>query len=121
MFRRIYFNLLYLFTRPPWDTGVSPPELYDFIENHEPGRAIDIGCGTGTNVITLAQAGWQVTGVDFAPASGRNYWYAMRQTCAGLAVPSTWRWTWVVFTGSGTKKRTISPSSSASWLPGDIG
>jgi ubiquinone/menaquinone biosynthesis C-methylase UbiE len=25
-----------------------------------------LGCGTGTNVITLAQAGWQATGVDFA-------------------------------------------------------
>lgn len=67
MFRRTYFNLLYLFTEPPWDTGVSPPELLDFIEKHLPGNAIDIGCGTGTNVITLAQAGWQVTGVDFAP------------------------------------------------------
>ncbi len=34
---------------------------------HKPARAIDIGCGSGTNVITLARAGWQVTGVDFAP------------------------------------------------------
>ena len=67
MLRKTYFNLLYLFSEPPWDTGVSPPELLDFIENHPPGNAIDIGCGTGTNVITLAQAGWQVTGVDFAP------------------------------------------------------
>jgi SAM-dependent methyltransferase len=32
----------------------------------EPGRALDLGCGTATNVITLAQHGWQVTGVDFA-------------------------------------------------------
>ena len=46
---------------------MSPPELLDFIQNHKPGRAIDIGCGTGTNVITLANAGWNVTGVDFAP------------------------------------------------------
>lgn len=74
MFRKTYFNLLYLLTEPPWDTGVSPPELLDFIGNHpsssgqgQASRAIDIGCGTGTNVITLAQAGWAVTGVDFAP------------------------------------------------------
>jgi len=53
--------------QPPWDTGVSPPELFEFIKNNKPGRAIDIGCGTGTNVIALAQAGWKVTGVDFAP------------------------------------------------------
>ena len=33
---------------------------------HTPGRALDIGCGTGTNLITLANAGWQVEGFDFA-------------------------------------------------------
>jgi cyclopropane fatty-acyl-phospholipid synthase-like methyltransferase len=64
--RRLTFNLWYLFD-PPWDTGISPPELLDFIDKHSSGKAIDIGCGTGTNVITLAQAGWQVTGVDFVP------------------------------------------------------
>lgn len=66
LFRRFLFHYWY-FGQPPWDTGVSPPELLDFIQNHKSGRAIDIGCGTGTNVITLANAGWQVIGVDFAP------------------------------------------------------
>jgi ubiquinone/menaquinone biosynthesis C-methylase UbiE len=65
-FRRLEFHYWY-FRQPPWDTGISPPELLEFIEKHEPGRAIDIGCGTGTNVVTLARAGWNVTGVDFAP------------------------------------------------------
>ena len=66
LFRRLSFHYWY-YGQPPWDTGVSPPELFEFLQGHPPGRAIDIGCGTGTNVLTLARAGWQVTGVDFAP------------------------------------------------------
>ena len=59
------FNLWY-FQNPPWDTGISPPELHAFLKEHKPGRALDLGCGTGTNLITLAGAGWQTSGVDFA-------------------------------------------------------
>jgi ubiquinone/menaquinone biosynthesis C-methylase UbiE len=65
LFRRLQFNFWY-FRRPPWDSGITPPELFEFIQSHPAGRAIDIGCGTGTNVITLAKTGWQVTGFDFA-------------------------------------------------------
>jgi len=64
--RRIAFHLSY-FRRPPWDSGLTPPELLAFLKSHPPGRAIDLGCGTGTNVITLARLGWQATGVDFIP------------------------------------------------------
>ncbi len=66
MLRRLNFSLWYLLGLTPWDSGISPPELFDFIVHHPAGHAIDLGCGTGTNVITLAQHGWQVTGVDFA-------------------------------------------------------
>ncbi len=68
--RRVGFSIWYYF-RPPWDTGISPPELIDFLDRHPPGRALDLGCGTGTNSITLAQRGWQVTGIDFAPSAIR--------------------------------------------------
>lgn len=65
LFRKFIFNIWY-FRRPPWDTGISPPELLAFINQHSPGKALDLGCGSGTNCITLARSGWQVTGVDFA-------------------------------------------------------
>ncbi len=58
-------NLKYL-GKPPWDSGISPPELLEFIAQHPAGRAIDLGCGTGTNSIALAQSGWEVIGVDVA-------------------------------------------------------
>ena len=70
MFRRLTFNFWYL-RKPPWDSGISPPELFEFIQSHSAGKAIDLGCGTGTNVITLARAGWHVTGVDFVPKAIR--------------------------------------------------
>jgi len=89
LLRRLTFSLWYYFN-PPWDSGISPPELLDFIEKHPstgsgqvPRKAIDIGCGTGTNVITLAQAGWQVTGVDFVPRAIRMAKRKARQ--AGIA------------------------------------
>jgi SAM-dependent methyltransferase len=64
--RRITFNFAYLF-RPRWDTGIPAPELVRFIAERSPGNALDIGCGTGTNLLYLAQHNWRVTGIDFAP------------------------------------------------------
>ncbi len=58
-------NLKYI-GRPPWDTNQSPPELLEFIQTHPAGKALDLGCGTGMNCLTLAKAGWQTTGIDFA-------------------------------------------------------
>ncbi len=63
----ITYRLLYLLGITPWDQGVIRPELIEAVEgpNALPaGQALDIGCGTGTQSIYLAQHGWQVTGID---------------------------------------------------------
>ena len=55
----------------PWDTGVPAPALVELIgAGRLPlGRALDIGCGTGTNVRYLAGRGYDVVGVDISGAA----------------------------------------------------
>jgi SAM-dependent methyltransferase len=66
---RRFFERAYRAGKTRWDTGIPPPELVEVIEGPdalEPGRALDLGCGTGTNVIYLVQHGWTAVGVDFS-------------------------------------------------------
>jgi SAM-dependent methyltransferase len=79
--RRLVYSAWYLF-KPPWDTGIPAPELVRAIAQRPAGRALDLGCGTGTNVRYLAEHGWQAAGLDFAPDAVAR----ARRKCAGLPV-----------------------------------
>lgn len=67
MLRKLFFEFQYRFSKPRWDSGITPPEVVAFVESKTiTGRALDLGCGTGTNSIYLAQHGFTVVGVDFS-------------------------------------------------------
>lgn len=52
----------------PWDTGEPDPALVGLIDAGAlpRGRALEVGCGTGTNVRYLASQGYEVVGVDLS-------------------------------------------------------
>ena len=65
-----FFRAAYLVGFKPWDSGVPPPQLVTVVEGSDallPEKALDLGCGTGTNSIYMARHGWDVTGIDFVP------------------------------------------------------
>jgi len=70
MLHRAMMNVWYRYGTPPWVMGPRE-ELVELVESGRlrPGRAIDLGCGSGDNAIFLAQHGFDVTGVDFAHAA----------------------------------------------------
>jgi SAM-dependent methyltransferase len=67
---RWFYEILYSRFRAPYDIGPRK-ELVELVESGrlKPCRAIDLGSGTASNCIYLAQHGFEVTGVDFASAA----------------------------------------------------
>jgi len=65
---KLFFDSMYRFFKPDWDKGSAPIELVAFVKQLQlAGQALDLGCGTGTSSIFLAQQGFKVVGVDFSP------------------------------------------------------
>ena len=62
-----FYRITYRHGRPRWDSSEPHRELVDLVAGRPPGRAVDLGCGTGADVLYLAQPGWDVVGVDFVP------------------------------------------------------
>ena len=84
------YRLMYLVGFTPWDREEVTGELSSLVEGEHalpPGRALDIGCGTGTQAVYLAHHGWQVTAVDVVDRALRRA--RARGEAAGVEVD--WR------------------------------
>lgn len=57
----------------PWDTGVVAPELSEYFAalapNEKPEAVLEVGCGTGTNAVWMAQQGAKVNATEIAPTA----------------------------------------------------
>ena len=70
-----------------WSGRVNPP-LVEQTAGLTPGRALDVGCGEGGDVLWLAGQGWHATGLDWsAVALGRA---AEHAAAAGLTDRVQW-------------------------------
>ena len=70
--QRKYWEERYHSGPTPWDTGITPPEVREFWRSgllNPSGLALDLGCGTGTNVAFLASLGMHVFGVELSFAA----------------------------------------------------
>ncbi|MEJ2597891.1 MAG: class I SAM-dependent methyltransferase, partial [Anaerolineales bacterium] len=66
---RFLYRLMYWLGMSNWDSDETPPEVQEAFQAGDipPGAALDLGCGTGTNTVFMAQQGRQAIGLDFVP------------------------------------------------------
>lgn len=66
------FESSYLGT-PAWDIGRPQPAIVRLAETGQiTGSVLDVGCGTGENLLYLAERGFAATGIDGAPTAIRK-------------------------------------------------
>jgi SAM-dependent methyltransferase len=64
----IPYRLMYAVGFAPWERRNVPElwrPLFEGALAMEPGRALDMGCGSGRDAVHLAGRGWEVTAVEF--------------------------------------------------------
>ncbi len=64
--------------------------LEEMLPQLEPGRALDVACGTGRDAVFAASLGWHVTAVDVLP-DALQLGAGLARHCAPAIVPVDWR------------------------------
>lgn len=62
-----FWNERYESGKTPWELHGVPQSLKAFIERSPTGSVLVPGCGSGHEIEVFAQAGWDVTAIDFSP------------------------------------------------------
>jgi ubiquinone/menaquinone biosynthesis C-methylase UbiE len=88
MDRTQHWNQRYETGSTPWDSGLPSAELRRVFDEAgiQPCRVLELGCGTGTNAILLAELGFDVTAVDLSPLAIEQ----AEQKAAEAGVDVTW-------------------------------
>jgi SAM-dependent methyltransferase len=83
----LWYRALYRLGLTPWERDEVPEQVREMAaEFAQPGRALDLGCGSGRDAVHLAQRGWAVTGVDAVPRALE----AARERAATAGVKVEW-------------------------------
>ena len=65
-----YWSHRYESGATPWDFGGAPADLKTYLKRHpKGGRVLIPGCGSGYEAKAFADAGYEVTAMDFSPAA----------------------------------------------------
>ena len=77
----VAYRIFYAVGFTPWEKWAEPPvsdQVAALFAREEQGRerpfgrVLDLGCGSGIWAVTLAERGWEVTGVDYVAKALRN-------------------------------------------------
>jgi SAM-dependent methyltransferase len=61
------YRTMYRLGLTPWDQPHPHGPLVELLDTLPPGALLDVGCGTGRDVVFAAGRGWRSTGVDVVP------------------------------------------------------
>jgi SAM-dependent methyltransferase len=87
MFTQQFWDERYAGSTRVW-SGKPNQRLVEQVAGLAPGRALDVGCGEGADVVWLAQQGWLAAGIDVSQvAIDRGAEHAAE---AGVADRTTW-------------------------------
>ncbi|MCC7371859.1 MAG: methyltransferase domain-containing protein [Chloroflexi bacterium] len=90
LFKQAFWDERYGSKTQIW-SGNPNQRLVEQIGDLAPGRALDVGCGEGADVVWLASRGWDTTGVDVSPIALERGERAAAEAGREIAARTHWQ------------------------------